>query len=228
MIRSVEKDPRFLAGHIRINHNMNGIEFGFLLKGFIIGFAIAAPVGPIGVLCIRRTLADGRLTGFVSGLGAATADLSYGAVAAFGLTLVQNGLVRWQFWLHLLGGLFLLYLGFRTFFTRPAEKAVAVRSNRGIFSAYFSTLGLTLTNPATIISFTVIFASLRLGEMNGNYLSAGLVVTGVFLGSAAWWLTLSGIVGIFREKFTTNWMIWVNRLAGMIIGGFGLIALLFR
>jgi hypothetical protein len=105
---------------------------------------------------------------------------------------------------------------------------VAVRSNRGIFSAYFSTLGLTLTNPATIISFTVIFANLRLGETNGNYLSAGLLVTGVFLGSAAWWLTLSGIVGIFREKFTTNWMIWVNRLAGMIIGGFGLIALLFR
>ena len=89
---------------------MNGIEFGFLLKGFIIGFAIAAPVGPIGVLCIRRTLADGRLTGFVSGLGAATADLSYGAVAAFSLTFIQDGLVRWQFWLHLLGGFFLLFL----------------------------------------------------------------------------------------------------------------------
>src|ERR1700690_834461 len=127
---------------MRIKHTMHGIEFGFLLKGFIIGFAIAAPVGPIGVLCIRRTLTEGRLTGFVSGLGAATADLGYGAVAAFGLTIVQYTLVRWQFWLHLLGGIFLLYLGFRTFFTRPAEKAKAIRSNHGLISAYFSTLGL--------------------------------------------------------------------------------------
>src|SRR5512140_969762 len=93
----------------------------FLLKGFAIGFAIAAPVGPIGVLCIRRTLAEGRLVGFLSGLGAATADMSYGAVAAFGLTAVQDGLVRQQFWLHVVGGLFLLYLGMRTFLARPAD-----------------------------------------------------------------------------------------------------------
>jgi threonine/homoserine/homoserine lactone efflux protein len=207
---------------------MNGTELNFLLKGFIIAFAIAAPVGPIGVLCIRRTLADGRLIGFFSGLGAATADMCYGAVAAFGLTIIQNALIGMQFWLHVLGGIFLLYLGIRTFFARPEGKEAAVRSNRGLLPAYISTLGLTLTNPATIISFTVIFTGLRLGDTHGDYLSAALLVAGVFLGSAAWWLTLSGIVGIFRERFTTNWMIWVNRLAGTIIAGFGLFALLLR
>lgn len=203
----------------------------FFFKGLVIGFAIAAPVGPIGVLCIRRTLADGRLIGFLSGLGAASADMFYGAVAAFGLTAVENILIGGQFWLHLLGGLFLIYLGVRTFFatsyaqSKPIEQTRAAEIKRGRLSAYLSTLGLTLTNPATIISFTVIFAGLRLGETSGDYLSAGLLVTGVFLGSAAWWLTLSGIVGLFRERFTPAWMTWVNRLAGAIIFGFGLVAL---
>ena len=204
------------------------MDLNFLLKGFFIGFAIAAPVGPIGILCIRRTLAEGRLTGFLSGLGAASADMSYGAVAAFGLTSVQSLLVGTQFWLHLLGGLFLIYLGIRTFITKPPDKTATESKNHGLLQAYLSTLGLTLTNPATIISFTVIFAGLRLGDTNGNYLSAGLLVTGVFFGSSAWWLTLSSIVSLVRERFTPAWMIWVNRLAGAIISGFGLIALVIK
>ncbi|MBI3737702.1 MAG: LysE family transporter [Chloroflexi bacterium] len=198
-----------------------------LLRGFLIGFAIAAPVGPIGVLCIRRTLADGRLVGFVSGLGAATADMFYGAVAAFGLTAIQNILVGQQFWLHLLGGLFLLYLGARTFFTKPAEKAAMAESKRGLFSAYLSTLGLTLTNPATIISFTVVFAGI-LPSPVVHSLSSFTLVIGVFLGSAAWWLTLSGIVGWLRERFTPAWMVWVNRLAGIVIFSFGIAALIIK
>jgi threonine/homoserine/homoserine lactone efflux protein len=201
---------------------MNWTEYFFFLKGLAIGFAIAAPVGPIGVLCIRRTFAYGRMTGFISGIGAATADMCYGAVAAFGLTGIQNMLVSWQFWLRLVGGLFLVYLGIRTCLSRPADKPAVVKSNFGLFSAYFSTLGFTLTNPATIISFTVIFSGLRLAETGGNYASAGLLVMGVFLGSAVWWLTLSGLVALFREKFSTSWMVWVNRLAGLIIVGFGL------
>ncbi|MFI5206283.1 MAG: LysE family translocator [Candidatus Paceibacterales bacterium] len=204
------------------------MEFNFLFKGFIIGFAIAAPVGPIGILCIRRTLVDGRLAGFISGLGAATADMSYGAIAAFGLTFIQNLLVGLQFWFHMVGGLFLIYLGIRTFLAQPAQKAVAIRSTSGLLSLYFSTLGLTLANPATIISFAVIFAGLQLGNTHGNYYSAFTLVLGVFLGSGAWWLTLSGICGYFREKFTPEWMVWVNRSAGVLIGGFGLIAVLFR
>jgi threonine/homoserine/homoserine lactone efflux protein len=203
-------------------------NLGFFLKGLIIGFAIAAPVGPIGVLCIRRTLAEGRLTGFFSGLGAASADMTYGAVAAFGLTVVQNFLLGAQFWLHVLGGVFLIYLGLRTFFARPFGQVGPENKDQNLLKAYLSTLGLTLTNPATILSFTVIFAGLRLGDANGNILSAVVLVGGVFLGSSAWWLTLSLIVGFFRERFTPGWMVWVNRFAGTIILTFGLFALTAR
>lgn len=200
---------------------------GFLIKGLLIGFAIAAPVGPIGVLCIRRTLAQGRLIGFLTGLGAATADMSYGAVAAFSLTVVQDLLIGQKFWLHLVGGLFLLYLGFTTFIARPAERDNA-RQARGRWSAYLSTLGLTLTNPATIISFTFIFAGLQLGLSGGDLLDAGILVAGVFAGSAAWWFTLSGLVSLLRERFTPHWMVWLNRLAGAVIFGLGLAALLIK
>ncbi len=198
----------------------------FLLKGLILGFAIAAPVGPIGVLCIRRTLADGKMNGFFSGLGAATADMFYGAVAAFGLTAIQSFLYGWQFWLRLIGGLFLFYLGIQTFASKPAESAAQVKERRGgLFGAYLSTVFLTLTNPATIISFTVIFAGLGFARTGGNYTSASFLVLGVFLGSSAWWLTLSSIVGFFRERFTSQWMVWVNRIAGAAIFGFGIITL---
>lgn len=205
------------------------MEIGFLLKGLILGFSIAAPVGPIGILCIRRTLSDGRLIGFFSGLGAATADMFYGSIAAFGLTAIQTLLIGGQFWLKLVGGLFLLYLGLRTFFSRPAENATKTNNQvKGFAGAYLSTVLLTLTNPATIISFTVIFAGLGFANTNGNYLAPVFLVLGVFLGSSIWWLTLSTIVGLLRKKFTLTWMVWVNRLAGSIIFGFGVVALLLK
>jgi threonine/homoserine/homoserine lactone efflux protein len=192
----------------------------FLLKGLLIGFSIAAPVGPIGILCIRRTIAQGRLIGFLSGLGAATADMLYGAVAAFGLTAVQRALVAHQLWLRPAGGFFLIALGLRTMFSRPAASPPPLRPGAGA-AAYFSTFGLTLTNPATILSFTIIFAGLRLVETGGNYAAAGLLVLGVFIGSAAWWLALSSTVGLLRERFTSLHMLWVNRGAGLSIALFG-------
>jgi threonine/homoserine/homoserine lactone efflux protein len=200
----------------------------FALRGFLIGFAIAAPVGPIGILCIRRTIAEGRSVGFLSGLGAATADMSYGLVAAFGLTAVENFLVSQQVWLHYVGGVFLVFLGIRTLLAKPSRSAEERKSRPGMLSAYLSTLGLTLTNPATVLSFTAIFAGLRLGETDGSYLSAASLVVGVFLGSATWWLTLSAIVGFFRERFTERWMTWVNRFAGVVILAFGAAAILVR
>ena len=193
-------------------------------RGLIIGFSIAAPVGPIGVLCIRRTLAEGRLAGFLSGMGAASADMLYGAIAAFGLTAVQDLLLGQASWLRIIGGVFLLYLGVRTFVSKPAGQA-AVSSRSGRFGAYLSTFLLTLTNPITILSFLAIFAGLRLGETDGNYFSASLMVAGVFLGSAAWWLTLSTGVSLLREKFTPALLAWVNRLAGVLIFAFGVAAL---
>jgi threonine/homoserine/homoserine lactone efflux protein len=194
----------------------------------LLGFAIAAPVGPIGVLCIRRTLADGRFIGLLSGLGAATADMIYGAVAAFGLTAVQGLLVREQVWLQFVGGLFLLYLGIRTYMAPPADHGTRSGDPRGRLSAYLTTLGLTLTNPATILSFTIIFAGFRLVDARGGILAPALLVLGVFLGSAAWWLLLSGAVGLFRERFNSSWILWVNRIAGVMVAGFGVATLLIR
>jgi threonine/homoserine/homoserine lactone efflux protein len=197
------------------------------LRGLIIGFSIAAPVGPIGVLCIRRTLADGRLAGFLSGMGAASADMFYGAVAAFGLTAVQDMLVGQSDWLRLAGGIFLLVLGIKTFLAKPAEQA-AKSSRGGLFGAYISTFFLTITNPLTILSFLAIFAGLRLGETNGDYVSASFMVLGVFLGSATWWFTLSSLVGLLRNRFNETWKTWVNRVAGIIILAFGIVILVTK
>jgi threonine/homoserine/homoserine lactone efflux protein len=195
----------------------------FALKGLGIGFSIAAPVGPIGLLCIRRSLAEGPRVGLATGLGAATADAAYGAVAGFGLTAVSTFLVSQKFWLGLGGGLFLCWLGLRTFFRAPATKEAAGR-NGGLWTAYLSTLGLTLTNPATILSFVAVFAGFGLGRSQ-DYVAASALVAGVFLGSALWWLLLSIGVARLRSRVTDQWMRRVNQFSGALILGFGLYAL---
>jgi len=199
-------------------------NLSFILRGFIIGISIAAPVGPIGVLCIRRTLTDGRLTGFLYGLGAATADMVYGAIAAFGLTVIMDLLMDQAIWLRLLGGTFLLYLGIRTLFSKPADKAAQTNHN-GLIGAYLSTFFLTVTNPMTILAFIGIFAgAMPIGAKN----SPLILVAGVFVGSAFWWLALSLGVGLMRERLGPNLMLWINRLSGMIILVFGIYILLNR
>jgi threonine/homoserine/homoserine lactone efflux protein len=194
-----------------------------LLRGLLIGLSIAAPVGPIGVLCIRRTLADGRTVGFVSGLGAATADMLFGCVAGFGLTFISGVLLEQQLWLRLVGGLFLCYLGVKTLLSRPAEVA-ATAQGKGLLGAYTSTLFLTATNPLTIFAFAAIYAGL--GAAAGDYGAAMTLVAGVFTGSALWWLLLSGGVSLFRAKFTSRSLLWVNRISGVVIVGFGCFSLL--
>jgi threonine/homoserine/homoserine lactone efflux protein len=199
------------------------VDARLLLRGLVIGFSIAAPVGPIGVLCIRRTLADGRAFGLLSGLGAATADAIYGCIAGFGLTLVSDFLVDQQVWLRLVGGVFLLYLGVKTFLSKVAKEAAPVKGV-GLAGAYASTLFLTLTNPMTILSFVGIFAGMGLAESSTR--GAALTVLGVFLGSALWWLALSGVVGLFQDRVGQGLLRWVNRISGAVIAGFGALALL--
>ncbi|KRT77178.1 MAG: putative threonine efflux protein [Armatimonadetes bacterium CSP1-3] len=200
-------------------------RIGTLIRGLIIGFSIAAPVGPIGLLCIRRTLADGRVAGFVSGLGAATADGFYGAVAAFGLTIISHALIEDRVWLRLVGGAFLCYLGVRTFLAKPAPQAAAGEGMQ-LAGAYISTFLLTLTNPLTILSFAAVFAGLGLGSAQRDYASAVVLVLGVFAGSALWWLTLSTGVGLLRTRVGPRLLVWVNRISGTIIAAFGVAALL--
>lgn len=240
------------------------------LRGLALGFSIAAPVGPIGVLCIRRTLTDGRLVGFVSGLGAATADMLYGAVAAFGLTAVAAVLTGQRVWLGLIGGVFLLYLGLRTI-TRtappnslpaterghssahdtteregspagtvgamhasPASRhdspitAGAMTRERGwgLGGAYASTLGLTLTNPTTILSFAAVFAGLGLASGTRGPATAAALVAGVFCGSALWWLILSSGTSLLRRRVGPRALRGVNVVSGVVLSAFGVAALL--
>ncbi len=200
------------------------MDIPFFLKGIIIGFSIAAPVGPIGVLCIRRTLAEGRLAGLVSGLGAATADLLYGCVAAFGLTFISQFLIDQEMWLRLIGGLFLLYLGIKTFLAKDDGEEIEQKKG-SLLGAYFSTFILTLTNPLTILSFAAIFAGLGIVNTGGDYLSALILVAGVFSGSTAWWFLLSAGASFFQKKIDAQGLAWINRISGSIIVVFGLVAI---
>lgn len=195
-----------------------------LLRGFVLGFAIAVPVGPVGILVIRRTLAGGRALGFASGLGAATADGMYGAVAGFGLTFVSSILVSEGDWIRLFGGAFLVYLGLTTIVSKAAQRRVEAEG-RGIIAAYGSTAFLTLTNPATILSFAAAFAGFGLTPAHGNYGAATLLVLGVFLGSAFWWFLLSGGISLIRRRLSAGGMRWVNRISGAMLTLFGVGAL---
>jgi threonine/homoserine/homoserine lactone efflux protein len=201
------------------------MESGFFIKGFIIGFSIAAPVGPIGILCIQRTLAGGNVQGLVTGLGAATADAIYGFIAAFGLTFISNFLVEQSIWFRLIGGLFLCYLGIKAFLARLQNQALSV-GNRNTLSAYATTFFLTLTNPMTILFFAGVFAGLGMVSESIQYTSAALMVIGVFMGSGAWWLILSGATSILHHKIDERKLAWVNKISGLVILTFGVGAII--
>ena len=198
------------------------------LKGLAFGFILAATVGPMWVLCFRRTVAWGALAGFASGMGIAVADGLYGAVAAFGLTAISGFLLGYSFWIGLAGGAFLVYLGVKTLRARPVE-ARAESSEKSLLAAFLSTLGLTLANPPTILAFAAIFAGLGLAS-GADYGAAALIVLGVFLGSAAWWVILAASAAKLRGRLGPNLVRAVNVVSGVSILGFAArqIAALFR
>lgn len=193
----------------------------FIIKGLILGISIAAPVGPIGILCIRRTLARGMWIGFISGAGAATADAIYGSIAAFGISVVATFLFEHRAFLQIVGGIFLFYLGCKTFRAKPILTEVN-EIGEGRIGAYVSTLFLTLTNPLTIISFMAVFA----GIGGNGFEKSFYIVIGVFFGSMLWWFILSGIVSLVRRNFTTRHIKVVNRVSGTIITVFGVYSVL--
>ena len=200
----------------------------FLLKGLVLGFSIAAPVGPVGLLCIRRSLTSGRMAGFATGLGAATADACYGAVAGFGLTGITSFMVGERFWLTLLGGLFLCVLGVHIMRTRP-DMSTADRGGPPVHSAYLSALIITLTNPMTILAFAGAFAGLGLAVAR-DYVAATALVGGVFVGSGIWWLLLSAFAARLRDRFDPRWLQRLNWVSGalLVAVGLGALALLRR
>lgn len=192
-------------------------------RGFALGFTIAAAVGPISLLVIRRTLDEGRIVGLASGLGVATADGVYGAIAAFGLGAISQVLVDARPALGLAGGGFLLWLAWTTALAEPHDPATAPPRRAGLASAYLSILGLTLANPMTILSFGALFAGL--GVTGGDAAGAGLITLGVFLGSCAWWVLLTSIVSIVRGRVTPTWIRRINVASGIVIGASAVVSI---
>jgi len=200
------------------------VEIAWFARGVALGLTVAAPVGPMSLLCMRRTLAIGFSAGLLSGLGVATADALYGAVAAFGLVAITSLLVSHQLWLRLIGGVALVYLGITTLRTHPSAEAAKADAS-GPVGMFVSMLALTLTNPTTILSFAGLFAGVGLGGADGDPSSATALVLGVFVGSAVWWLALTGGISLARTRLTTGLRHTINRLSGLALVGLGLLAL---
>jgi threonine/homoserine/homoserine lactone efflux protein len=189
----------------------------FLLKGIVVGIIIAVPVGPVGVMCVRRTIFEGRVAGFVSGLGAATADSLFGFIAAFGLTFISDWLIDYQHWLRVAGGCYLIYIGGSALFTKPEAKADREPDAESLLRDYLSTFVLTLTNPITILAFIGIFSALGLSGEQATPGRAAILVLGVWLGSMLWWLALSFGLGSLFRSFGPRHLVWINRGSGIIL-----------
>lgn len=190
-------------------------DFAFV-RGLVAGFALAAPVGPVAVLCMRRALSSGRLRAFIAGLGAAFADMVFGAVAGLGIGVVTTFVLDHEVAIGLIGGFIVLAVGVGTFRTpiartdSPADAGLIRRD----FAASFS---MAITNPATMIAAAGLFAAFAPIDMYAAPMTAALLVTGVFVGSAVWWLILSGVVGTFREAFIERGLPHLNKISGAVI-----------
>jgi threonine/homoserine/homoserine lactone efflux protein len=195
-----------------------------LVRGFAFGFAIAAAPGPIFFLCLRRTLVKGWLSGLFSGFGVASADAIYAAVAAFGLGAVVSVLTGERRWLALAGGALLVFLGARIILEKPRTLEAAATNGAGLAWAYVSTLGLTITNPATIISFAALAAALGAG-LSGGYSRPALLVAGVLLGSITWWCVLAALAASLRARITPRVVRGISAVSGLAIIVLGLAAL---
>jgi threonine/homoserine/homoserine lactone efflux protein len=198
--------------------------FIYLLKGLAIGFSLAVPVGPIGVLCIRRTIAFGSKRGLIVGLSAASADMLYGIVAAFGITLISDFISNHHQWIRLVGGCVLLVLGYRTFRSHPATDTITDETN-GHTRLFISTFLLTLTNPMTMFAFAAVIAGIGVENVLSNHWFATMLVAGVFLGSLSWFSLLTTLVHFFKEKISTDGIVLVNKIAGSLLILFGVFAL---
>jgi threonine/homoserine/homoserine lactone efflux protein len=195
------------------------------LRALGIGFLVAAPVGAMALLCMQRTLARGRASGYATGAGIATADALYASVAAFGLTALTGALTGAQGWVRLVGGAFLVYLGVRAMLSKPRTRAEEDGAGVPLLGVYASAFGLTLANPQTIIAFAGIFAGAGLVVAGGGWTLPAVTVAGVFAGSLAWWLVLVTVTGALREKIGERVLVWVTRVSGVAIAVLGVSAM---
>ena len=198
-------------------------DLQLLMRGVAAGLAISAPVGPVNVLCVSRTISKGRAAGVKAGLGAALADTIYGAIAGFSIHLVIAFLIREVFWIRLFGGILLMGIG--VIYYRKKPQPFREKNGAEADSDITSTFFLTLTNPTTVLSFLAVLAALHLDGRRAWWQTLFLVA-GIFLGAMIWWILLAGAANHYRDRFDDRAMLWMNRIAGMAIGGFGFLTLL--
>lgn len=204
---------------------MQHIEF--LLKGLVVGLIVSIPMGPVGVLCIQKTVNKGRILGFLSGVGAASADTIYAIVAAFGVSYITNFLDKHQATMQIVGIIIFLYLGIRMVSNNPIKQYRYHQSStrkRNIVKDFLSVFFITLTNPLTIIFFGAAFATLGLLNTIEHPINAYLLILGIFVGASSWWFTLTSLVNIFRKKFRLRNIFIINRLSGYVIIALSVIA----
>ncbi len=199
------------------------IDFELPLRGLAAGFMIAAPIGPVNVLCIQRVLEKGWKAGLASGLGAAAVDTFYGGIAGFSISLVIQFLLREESRIRFIGGILLIGIGVVYYFKRPGTLR-AGKSNSASHSDFVTAVLLTATNPTTILSFLAVLTMLGLGSQRPLW-QTSLLVGGIFLGSMTWWLILSGGTNMLRDKVTDKTLLWLNRAGGLAIGIFGVVNL---
>jgi len=202
------------------------VQVDFIIKGLIVGFLASVPLGPVGVLCIQRTINKGRISGIFSGMGAATVDAFFALVAAFGLTFIINFIEEQQFYIQLIGGAVLIFLGIRIFKANPIKQIRRQRKKKNkLVEDYISVLLLTLSNPLAVFLFVAAFAGIGIVGPNDGILKSWLIVLGVFGGAMIWWFTLTFLINVFRKKFRLKQLWWINKIAGLIIIVFGIAAM---
>jgi len=193
---------------------MNFLAF---IDGIIIGFVAAVPTGPLGILIIQKTLLQGRLHGFISGLGVATADAIYGTIAVFGITVVSGFIDKYEFIITIIGGTFLTLLGIKIFKKKTDLSEMGAIKKTNFLKDYTSSFFLTLTNPLTIIIFASVASRFSIVINDISYSSVLLTISGIFTGSALWFTGLSTFVGMFKNKFSPFYLKWINQISGIII-----------
>lgn len=203
------------------------MDLELLLKGILIGFMISVPLGPIGVLCVQRTLNKGRLSGFVSGLGAAGADTVFALLSGFGISIIIQFVEDQQIYFQIIGGAIILILGINIFYSNPIKQIRMQRLNRNKLSQdFFSVFLLTLSNPMAVFFFLAMFTGVNLASGTISYFNLFIVVAGVSMGAALWWFLLSTVVSLFRHRFRLRNIWWMNKIAGAIIFSLGIAAIL--
>lgn len=196
----------------------------YLYKGLFVGFVIAAPVGPVGIMCIHRTLCQGRIAGYLSGLGAALADTFFGAIAAFGFGFIVEPLIDHNYWLRFGGGVALCLIGLRSLLTRKLPPP-ATNDRASLIGDFVSAFLVTLTNPITVISFAAIYAAMNIPHLANDPRWGMALTLGVFVGAAVWWLLLTTVAGAFHSRVAERGVLWISRISGAVILGFGALLL---